>query len=79
MSQAHKLTRAHPPIRTPARACGAAPVEESEILARWLREDTTLLVRFEGPFPLSTGLAGTDKFRVPKPYRHSAIDVARLD
>ncbi len=53
-------------VRAPEAACGAAPVEETELIASWLEQPGVRLVAVEeGPVPLACPVRGAARHRVP--------------
>ncbi|WP_345218766.1 DEDD exonuclease domain-containing protein [Georgenia halophila] len=53
-------------VPAPETACGAAPVEETELVATWLEQPGVRLVSLaEGPVPLACPVRGAARHRVP--------------
>ncbi|UNX53414.1 DEDD exonuclease domain-containing protein [Georgenia sp. TF02-10] len=53
-------------VPAPEQACGAAPVEESELVARWLEQPGVRLVSLvPGPVPLASPVRGAHRHPVP--------------
>ncbi|WP_043500748.1 DEDD exonuclease domain-containing protein [Georgenia sp. SUBG003] len=53
-------------VTAPATACGAAPVEETELVAGWLERPGVRLVSVEeGPVPLACPVRGAARHQVP--------------
>ncbi|WP_345037255.1 DEDD exonuclease domain-containing protein [Georgenia daeguensis] len=66
MAVVGSLTTGGEAVPAPATACGAAPVEETELVARWLEQTGVRLVSLEeGPVPLACPVRGAARHQVP--------------
>lgn len=63
---AHSMITSIPTASEPERACGNAPVEETEILATWLWQENTRLLHAEGPVPLAFPRKAASRRKLPK-------------
>lgn len=62
---ARELARHAPDVAQPDRAGGAAHIEESEILLKWLWRDNTRLLEMDGPRPLALARRSPARRQVP--------------
>ncbi|MCF2706487.1 DEDD exonuclease domain-containing protein [Arcanobacterium haemolyticum] len=71
---ANVLMRTHSDIAAPELACGAAPVEETDILASWLWNVHTRILDFVGERPLALPRHSAARHTLPQPRNNHSPD-----